>query len=108
MTTSAPRPLAFLLPASLAAIVSAGTVAAQPLRGPGEAGELESFADGVMARSLEEHHVPGAVLVVVKGGRFLLAKGYGQANLEQKRPVDPERTVFRAASVSKVVTATAV
>jgi CubicO group peptidase (beta-lactamase class C family) len=33
-------------------------------------------------------------------------KGYGYADIEKKLPVDPDRTVFRVASISKVITAT--
>lgn len=52
--------------------------------------------------------VPGAVFVVVKDGKVLLQKGYGYADVEKKIPVDPEKTLFRIASVSKVFTAAAV
>ncbi len=52
--------------------------------------------------------VPGAVVVVVKDGRVLAQKGYGLADIATGEPVDPERTLFRLASVTKVFTATAV
>jgi CubicO group peptidase (beta-lactamase class C family) len=44
---------------------------------------------------------------LVKDGRFLFSKGYGVADIETKRPVDPRRTLVRAYSVSKSFTATA-
>ena len=50
----------------------------------------------------------GAVVVVVKDGQVLLAKGYGYADVAARKPVDPERTLFRAGSVSKLYTWTAV
>lgn len=52
--------------------------------------------------------VPGAVFVVVKDGKVLLQKGYGTTEAKTGKPVDPEKTVFRIASVSKVFAATAV
>lgn len=51
--------------------------------------------------------VPGAVLAVVRGDSVLALKGYGYADLSTQRPADPEHTLFRVASVSKPVTATA-
>jgi CubicO group peptidase (beta-lactamase class C family) len=50
---------------------------------------------------------PGAALLVIKGGKPLLRKGYGLANLEQREKVTPQ-TDFRLASVSKQFTAAAV
>ena len=48
------------------------------------------------------------VVVVVKDGQVLLQKGYGYADVEKHKPVDPERTLFRPGSVSKLFTWTAV
>jgi len=50
---------------------------------------------------------PGAAVLVARGGRVLLRKGYGLANVERGVAVAPE-TVFRIASVTKVFAATAV
>jgi CubicO group peptidase (beta-lactamase class C family) len=48
------------------------------------------------------------VVVVVKDREILFAKGYGYADLESKRPMDPEKTLVRVGSISKLLTATAV
>jgi CubicO group peptidase (beta-lactamase class C family) len=50
---------------------------------------------------------PGAALVVVRDGRIVLRRGYGQANLEYGVP-NTTTTVFHAASVSKQFTAYAI
>ncbi|MFW6115894.1 MAG: serine hydrolase domain-containing protein, partial [Chloroflexota bacterium] len=76
--------------------------------GPTDPAELETFLDGAMAVHLEAHHVLGAVVTVVKDGALFFAKGYGYADLEQRVPVDAERTLFRPGSVSKLFTWTAV
>ncbi len=73
---------------------------------PGDA-ELAAFADTFFPRALAEQSVPGAAFVVVRSQRVVLARGYGLADLEAGTPVDPERTRFPMASVSKLVTATA-
>ncbi len=70
--------------------------------------ELEAFIDGVMASQLRSLHVAGATIAVVKDGELFIAKGYGYEDAEKKVPVDPERTLFRPASVSKLFTWTAV
>jgi CubicO group peptidase (beta-lactamase class C family) len=75
--------------------------------GPSDPAELESFLDGFVAAEMDRYHVPGLVFVMVKNGRTLLRKGYGVADLETGRPVDPEKTLFRVASVSKLFTTTA-
>jgi CubicO group peptidase (beta-lactamase class C family) len=76
--------------------------------GPSDPAELAAFLDGVMAAEMAEKHVPGAVVVVVKDGSVLFAKGYGYADLESRTPVDAERTLFRPGSVSKLFVWTAV
>lgn len=56
---------------------------------------------------MPRRQIPGLVFVFVSGGDIAVARGYGAAELEPMRPVDPNRTRFRLASVSKAVTATA-
>ena len=71
--------------------------------------DIEAFADAFFKRpDIQAMGVPGALFVVVKDGKVLLQKGFGYANAEAKQPVDPVKTVFRIASVSKVFAATAV
>jgi CubicO group peptidase (beta-lactamase class C family) len=74
---------------------------------PSDTASLGAFADSFFAREMPERRVPGAVVVVVRGGQVVLSRGYGYADVEARRTVDPERTLFRIGSVSKVVTATA-
>ncbi len=52
-------------------------------------------------------HAPGVSVAVMHAGRFLFAKGYGSANLETGTPVTPQ-TVFRAGSITKMFTASAI
>lgn len=66
---------------------------------------LVALVDSVMRESIEARQIPGAVVTVVANGRVILLRGYGYANLEDRVPVDAERTVFRVGSVSKPITA---
>jgi len=70
--------------------------------------ELGTFLDNIFSKYMSELHVPGATFVIVKDGEILFSKGYGFAKIKEKIPVDPSKTIFRAASISKLFTATAV
>src|SRR3546814_19245925 len=51
--------------------------------------------------------VAGAVVLFGKDGETLYQKGYGYADVEARKPVDPQATLFRPGSVSKLFTWTA-
>ena len=76
--------------------------------GPTDPAEMEAFLDELMAKDMQERHIAGAAIAVVKDGQLFFTKGYGYADLENKIPVDPEQTMFRIGSVGKVFTWTAV
>ena len=94
--------------ASASAQTSVVEQAATQTPEPIDPDELEVFLDDLMAAEMADTHIPGAVVAVVEDGSLLLAKGYGFADLEGRVPVDPERTLFRIGSVSKLFTWTAV
>ena len=70
--------------------------------------ELEAFFDGAFAIQLNKYRVPGATVAVVKDGEILFSKGYGFANLETKTPMNPETSLHRPGSNSKILVWTAV
>jgi CubicO group peptidase (beta-lactamase class C family) len=78
--------------------------AAHPLTGD----DLAPWLDGLIPGALRNNAVPGAVIVVVKDGKAILSRGYGMADVRDRTPVDPARTLFRVASISKTFTWTAV
>jgi CubicO group peptidase (beta-lactamase class C family) len=75
---------------------------------PLERADLESWLDGMVPYVLKSGDIAGAVVVVVKNGTVLLQKGYGYADVAKKVPMDPERTMIRLGSTSKLFTWTAV
>jgi len=109
--------LSLMLPASALAQAARGPAPVaspvtpaghSPGRGLRDRAELEAFVDGVMTAFLNDKHVAGATVSVVKDGALFFAKGYGYADFDARKPVDPERTMFRIGSVSKLFTWTAV
>lgn len=73
-----------------------------------DAADLEAWLDGFLPYALERARIAGAVVVVVRGDGPVLQKGYGFADVASRKPVQPETTLFRPGSVSKLVTWTAV
>jgi CubicO group peptidase (beta-lactamase class C family) len=87
---------------------SHGYTAPSQAQGPTDPAEMEAFMDDLFAQQMEENHIAGAAISVVKDGKLFFAKGYGYADLEKGIPVDPETTIFRTGSVGKALTWTAV
>ena len=56
---------------------------------------------------MNEFHLPGLALLIVRDGQVVKAAGYGSADIERKIPVTPE-TVFKIGSVSKQLIATGI
>src|SRR5262245_33505649 len=59
------------------------------------ANDVEAFLDGLLPMQLERENIAGAVVCVVKDGNVLLAKGYGYSDVDKKKPVSPDNTLFR-------------
>jgi len=101
-------------PAPAVAPVAPVTKTQTPERVPGPAThaltktDAEAWLDGFFPYALQRGDVAGAVVVVVKDGAILLQKGYGYSDVGERKPVDPERALFRPGSVSKLFTWTAV
>jgi CubicO group peptidase (beta-lactamase class C family) len=114
------RPLKCL--AALVACLGLGAAAAQTSPGPAHVSaasearavpamtqeDVGAFFDGLLPFAIRRSDIAGAVVVVVKDGKVLLARGYGYADLATRTPVSPEATLFRPGSTSKLFTWTAV
>ena len=70
--------------------------------------DFETFLDALIPSQLQTRNIAGAVVSVVKDGQVLFAKGYGYSDVEAKKPVLADQTLFRPGSISKLFTATAV
>jgi CubicO group peptidase (beta-lactamase class C family) len=79
-----------------------------PTPPPVESVSLVHLLDSLIVPGLQKYHIPGMVVAIVHDSDVAMAKGYGYADVERKIPFDPDSTVIRIASVSKLFTATAV
>src|SRR6185437_14873092 len=70
--------------------------------------DLAVFLDGLVPYAIRSGDIAGATIAVVANGQVIFAKGYGVADVRTHRPVVPDRTLFRVASISKTFTWTAV
>lgn len=77
----------------------------EPLLDPAD---VTAWLDGYMPYALARGDIAGAVVTVVSDGEIIVNRGYGYSDLETETPVDPERTLFRPGSTSKLFTWTAV
>src|SRR5262245_28337176 len=69
---------------------------------------VAAAVDPVIDAGLKESGAPGAAFVFVQGGRIVYERGYGVADVASGAKVDPARTVWPIASITKAVTAMAV
>jgi CubicO group peptidase (beta-lactamase class C family) len=94
-----------LLSLCVALVVATGTAGTAPVQSP-PAVDLASL-DAVVRKELQDRGTPGAAVAVISGERIILARGFGQANVETGEAVRPEM-VFRLGSTTKMFTAAAV
>lgn len=70
--------------------------------------DINAWLDGFMPYALANADIVGAVVTIVRDGEILANRGYGYADLKNRTPVDPDHTLFRPGSISKLFTWTAV
>ena len=90
----------------LVLIIFAQTGVSQP--GLSDSSGLAGFMDGMIQTHLESRHIAGATVTIVRDTNVIFSKGYGYADIEGSRKVDPDRTLFRIGSISKLFVWTAV
>ncbi len=72
------------------------------------AADVSAWLDGYIPYAIATGDIVGGVVTVVKDGAVLVNRGYGYADLERRVPVDPDKTLFRPGSISKLFTWTAI
>jgi len=64
-------------------------------------------ADAILQKLIDDKKIPGLAITVSKENKICFQKGYGYAAIEKQLLINPRKTVFRIASVSKPIAATA-
>ena len=62
----------------------------------------EAFMDGVIQTKMHDEHIAGTTTIITHNGIPVVKKGYGYADVEAKIKVDPDTTLFRIGSISKL------
>lgn len=104
---SAPAPVA--KPQSgLATSAPTSAPAGEATPAPAQGDDLEArlgYLDAQLKKALDEQHIPGISVVVVRGDDVIFQRGYGVRSLDSKEPVT-EETIFAIGSSTKAMTAT--
>ncbi len=67
--------------------------------------DLDEKSDKIVKNFRDKHSIPGISISISIKNELIYTKGFGYADLEQKKPVNPALTKFRIASISKTITA---
>lgn len=63
--------------------------------------------DAVMQQHVEQRHLPGAMMILVRRGQVVYQKAFGYSDVEAKTPLRAD-DIFRIMSMSKAITSVAV
>lgn len=99
-----PAPQEVPVPGSVPVAADAGAAPAGTL----DAARVDTFLDGLVPYLMAQGDLAGAVVTVVENGRIVTERGFGFSDVAKRAPVDPETTLFRPGSISKLFVWTAV
>lgn len=85
-----------------------GTLSSVQQTEPAPVTNVQAYINGLMSGLINAGEFPGIAVAVIQNGEVTFKAGYGYADVRGRIPVDADRTRFRVASISKLVTATAV
>jgi N-acyl-D-amino-acid deacylase len=88
-------------------LIAPVVAAAQEIQATGTTVPELRVYDRVMTALMTKWQLPGGAVAVSREGRLVIARGYGLADREGRVAVQPD-SLFRVASVSKTITATAI
>jgi serine-type D-Ala-D-Ala carboxypeptidase len=86
-----------------------GTAGGLPSKAPGAVGmsaaRLQKI-DKVLARGIKAGGFPGGAVIIGRRGATVIERGFGNLSWSGKSPVEPSRTLYDLASLTKVVATT--
>ncbi|MBN08877.1 MAG: hypothetical protein CMC79_00680 [Flavobacteriaceae bacterium] len=74
---------------------------------PEQYSEEVTKADQMISNILNANHLPGISVTILKDGNKIYSKGFGYADIDEKRKILPSKTRFRIGSFSKTLAASA-
>ena len=89
-------------------LMTFGLASAGGLVTRGQTEGVESFLQSFFADYMAETHAPGAVFTLVDADGPIILEGFGKHHYENGEPVDPNRHLYRIASITKNFTAVAI
>jgi CubicO group peptidase (beta-lactamase class C family) len=92
---------------ALFAPVTRAAVAANTPESHGFSSERLKRLDAVIQEQIDQKHMAGAVMFIARDGQPVHFRAYGQQEIETSKPM-PTDAIFRIASMSKALTATAI
>lgn len=85
-------------------VVSTGSGTEQDSAARSELSDIGAYIDGTIEAQMALEDIQSATVSVVKNGKLVFASGYGMQDIEEGIPVDPETSLFRIGSTSKLFT----
>ena len=79
----------------------------KPIPSTGYASSELHVVDKLFSGFMQKHEIPGASVAISKSSKIIYARGFGYSNLNNQQLVQPN-SLFRIASLSKSITATAI
>ena len=73
-----------------------------------DSNQIIKLIDSMVPIAMQDYYVPGGAISVVYGNEVLYSKGFGYRDVKLKKEVKSDETVFRMASISKILTTLAV
>ena len=65
-----------------------------------------SVVDSIVQHAIDEHQIPGAVVLIGHDGKVVYRKAFGHRSLEPRREMMTVDTIFDLASLTKVIATT--
>ena len=69
--------------------------------------EQENKIDSIASQTFEGGNFPGMAVAIAVKDKVIWSKGYGYANIESKKKIDPASSIFRIGSISKTLASAA-
>lgn len=70
--------------------------------------KLNEKTKKLVEKSLNKENIPGISISISINDSLILSEGFGYSNIENKTKIDPSKTKFRIASITKTLTATTI